>query len=481
MRYKRALALALVLVMAALAACGENTDAPDAKEREAPIAGEMPQGELPEKPSGEMPQGEPPERPDGEVPQGEPPERPGREGFGGESFTQGKSANTLTQNAQYIGEKYVSTGDDENALRVDAAEVSLSNVTVEKAAGKSSNTEAGDFYGVNAALLATSGARVSVSGAKISSVARNGNGVFSYGEGTCVSISDSMITTAADNSGGLQTAGGGTTEASNLTVTTKGDSSAAIRSDRGGGTVNVTGGSYRSEGLNSPAVYSTANITVKKASLKAAASEALVIEGKNSITLDGCTVSGSMSKSEGASSDENVHNIMLYQSMSGDADVGTTRLSVTGGSITGESGDMFYVTNTRAVIALCNVELRNNDEGAYLLRVCGNSGKRGWGKQGENGAQVDLTADSQRLEGNILVDSISTLSLTLKNGSSFTGSISLLENGSGADAKENACVIVGEGCTWTLTGDCTLTSLENNGLIDFNGYSISFADGSVMR
>ena len=146
---------------------------------------------------------------------------------------------------------------------------------------------------------------------------------------------------------GIQTTGGGTTSASNLVVETSGNSSAAIRSDRGGGTVNVSGGAYTSNGYNSPAVYSTADITVKNANLTANNSEALVIEGKNSITLEDCYVTGNMSDTKGTSSSENVHNVMIYQSMSGDADVGTSVFSMTGGSLVGSSGDMFYITNTQ--------------------------------------------------------------------------------------------------------------------------------------
>ena len=208
-------------------------------------------------------------------------------GFGGSSqVTQGDSANTIRENGTYTDTAYTSTGDDENALRVDGAAVTLDGITVDKSGGAASNTENGDFYGVNAALLATNGASVTITNAKITSSAQNGNGVFSYGSGTTVNISNSVITTTADNSGGIQTTGGGTTNASNLTVNTSGNSSAAIRSDRGGGTVNVSGGSYTSNGYNSPAVYSTADITVENATLTANNSEALVIEGKNSITLE---------------------------------------------------------------------------------------------------------------------------------------------------------------------------------------------------
>ena len=403
-------------------------------------------------------------------------------GFGGsQEVTQGDAATTISEDSTVSDETYASTGDDENALRVDGATVTLDGITVDKSSGSSSNTENGDFYGMNAALLATDGADVTISGATVTSSAQNGNGVFSYGEGTTVTISDSTITTTADNSGGIQTTGGATTNASNLTVDTSGNSAAAIRSDRGGGTVNVTGGTYTSNGYNSPAVYSTATISVSDATLTANNSEALVIEGQNSITLDNCDVSGNMSDTEGTSSDENVHNVMIYQSMSGDAEVGTSSFTMNGGTLTSNNGDMFYVTNTHCTIDLSGVTLTNNDTDAYLLNVTGNSASHGWGSAGSNGAQVEFTADDQTLEGNIIVDSISTLDLTLSGSSTFTGTVNIVDNADGGTAvDDNAVVTVEEGSTWTLTGDCTVTSLTNNGTIDFNGYTITLADGTVL-
>lgn len=395
---------------------------------------------------------------------------------------QGSSANTISTDGTYSDTTYTSTGDDENALRVDGATVTLDGITVDKSGGATSSTENGDFYGVNAALLATNGATVTIKNATVTSSAQNGNGVFSYGSGTTVNISDSTITTTADNSGGIQTTGGGTTNATNLTVTTSGNSSAAIRSDRGGGTVNVSGGSYTSNGYNSPAVYSTADITVKNATLTANNSEALVIEGKNSITLENCTVTGNMSDTKGTSSDENVHNVMIYQSMSGDADVGTSTFSMTGGTLTAKNGDMFYVTNTHCVLTLSGVTLKNEDASGALLQVVGNSASHGWGTAGSNGAQVEFTADDQTLTGDIVVDTISTLNMTLQNGSSFTGTANIVENAHGGTAvSDNAVVTIGSGCTWTLTGNCTLTSLTNNGTINFNGYTITLADGTVLQ
>ena len=398
------------------------------------------------------------------------------------TVTQGSSATTLSEDGTYSDETYTSTGDDENALRIDNATVTLDGITIDKSAGATSSTENGDFYGVNAALLATNGATVTIKNATVTSSAQNGNGVFSYGSGTTVNISDSTITTTADNSGGIQTTGGGTTNASNLTVDTSGNSSAAIRSDRGGGTVNVDGGSYTSNGYNSPTVYSTAAITIKDAALTANNSETLVIEGQNSIDLEDCTVSGNMSDTKGTSSDENVHNVMIYQSMSGDADVGTSSFSMTGGNLTSNNGDMFYITNTDCTLSLSGVDIVNKDSDAYLMNITGNSASHGWGTAGANGAQVTFTADDQTLEGDIKVDSISTLNMTLSGNSTFTGTINIDENEEGGEAvSDNAVVTIEEGSTWTLTGDCTITSLTNNGTINFNGYTITLADGTVLK
>ena len=404
------------------------------------------------------------------------------DGSGSGEVDQGTSANTIDKDGEVSGTTYTSDGDDENALRVTGATATLNGVTVNKSGGASSNPGNGDFYGTNAALLATDGATVTIQDATITSNAQGGNGVFSYGKGTTVNLSDSTITTQKDNSGGIQTTGGGTTNATNLTVETNGNSSAAIRSDRGGGTVNVEKGTYTSKGYNSPAVYSTANITVKNAALTAENSEALVVEGKNSITLENCDVSGSMSDSKGTSSSENVHNVMIYQSMSGDAETGTANFSMTGGKLTSSNGDQFYVTNTDCNITLSGVTLVNKDKNGKLLRVTGNSASHGWGTAGKNGAQVTFTADAQTMEGDMEVDSISTLDLTLKNNSTFTGTIQIVDNADGGTAVENnAVVTIEKGSKWVLTGDCTITSLTNNGTIDFNGHTITLAGGTVLK
>ena len=387
-------------------------------------------------------------------------------GFGGSGeVTNGTSANTITEDTEVDSETYTSTGDDENALRVDGATVTLKDITIEKTAGSSSNTEDGDFYGLNAGLLVLNGATATITGATVNTSVTNGNGVFSYGEGTVVNISDSTIRTTENNSGGIQTTGGGTMNAANLDVETQGNSAAAIRSDRGGGTVNVDGGSYVTNGTGSPAIYCTADISVSDATLTANASEGVVVEGKNSVALTDCEVTGNMSNTYNGDSDENIHCIMIYQSMSGDADVGEATFSAEGGSITAKTGDMFYITNTDCEITLKDVAFTLAND--VFLRVEGNSSSRGWGTEGANGGDVTLTADSQEFAGNILVDEISSLALTMKNGTSYEGAINPDGDGGTVD------VTLDDNSTWTLTGDSYITSFDGDtSNITANGYHL---------
>ena len=412
----------------------------------------------------------------------QPPAKPGSGGFGGSGkINQGTSANTIDSDENKKDEIYTSTGDDENALRVKGVKVSLEDIEVNKTGGSTSNTEDGDFYGMNAGLLATDKATVNIKNAKIKTTAQNGNGVFSYGEGTTVNISDSEIYTTNDNSGGIQTTGGATMNANNLNVKTEGNSSAAIRSDRGGGQVNVDGGEYVSKGYNSPAVYSTANITVKNANLKAENSEALVIEGQNSITLENTKVEGNMSNDKGSSSDTNVHNVMIYQSMSGDAEVGKSVFSMKKGTLTNNNGDLIYVTNTTSEITLENVKIENNDQDSRLLAVLGNDASHGWGTAGSNGGNVTFKAKDQKLDGKIEVDTISTLNLTLSGSTVFNGTVNIVDNlEKGEEVENNAEVTVEEDAIWNLTGDAKISKLNNKGKINFNGYKITLADGTVI-
>lgn len=116
---------------------------------------------------------------------------------------------------------------------------------------------------------------------------------------------------------------------------------------------------------------------------------------------------------------ETYKTIFIYQSMSGDAEVGTSSFTSKNSKIINNKGDMIFVTNTNTVIELENNEFINNDETGIFLKISASK----WGTSGSNGGTETLNAKNQKIEGNILVDNISTLDLSLKNGSSYKGTI----------------------------------------------------------
>ena len=396
------------------------------------------------------------------------------------------AATSLTSGTELEAGEYTSETADENAILIDTDEsVTLNQPTVTKT-GDSDGGDNCNFYGLNAAVLAMGGADVTINGGTITTDGDGANGVFSYGgnggqngaagDGTTVTISDTTITTTGDGSGGIMTTGGGVTIASNLTIETSGRSSAAIRTDRGGGIVTVDGGSYTTNGLGSPAIYSTADISVANAQLVSNLSEGVCIEGKNSIALTDCDLTASNTQCNGNATF--LDSIMIYQSMSGDADSGTSAFTMTGGSLTSKSGHVFHVTNTHAIITLTGVEITNEDAENVLLSVCDD----GWNGAGN---QAEVNAISQVLEGSILVGDNASLSLSLSEGSSFTGSISgEITNSRG----ETVSTQVGEvsvtldgDSTWTLTGDSYVTSFTGDAAQVISGGYTLYVNGVALE
>ena len=242
------------------------------------------------------------------------------------------------------------------------------------------------------------------------------------------------------------TTGGATLNATNLTVSTSGNSSAAIRSDRGGGTVTVTNGTYDTTGVGSPAIYSTANITVSDATLSATNSEAVVIEGGNSVTLENVDITGSNATLNGQSTQKT--NVLIYQSMSGDASEGNSSFTMTGGTMTAETGSMFHVTNVTTTINLENVDFSYAADSNVFLDASADS----WGSSGKNGGNVTLNLVNQEITGAILSDSVSSVTVNLDSDS-----------------------------TWTLTGDSYVTAFNGDlSNVNLNGYTL-YVNGTAVK
>ncbi|MBE6508531.1 MAG: hypothetical protein E7Z77_03855 [Methanobrevibacter sp.] len=291
---------------------------------------------------------------------------------------------------------------------------------------------------------------------------------------TTATVKNVKITTHSDKSRGLDATYNGVINAENVIINTDGQSCAALATDRGEGQVHVKNseintGVSKSSGRGSPLIYSTGNITLENTKGTSYVSQIACIEGKNSIELTNCELNG---YGEGNRKDGDAYvdlgGVFIYQSMSGDADVGTSlfdaknsKLSIPKESSVYKEAPMFHVTNTACVINLDNTELSFGS--GTFLEV---SSQNQWGTQGSNGGVAELNTNNEKIEGNVIVDAISSLNWTMKN-TEFKGAV----NSTG-----NTTVNVADGSTWTLTGDSAVSSLTVSGKIDYGNYKLTVGD-----
>jgi hypothetical protein len=329
-------------------------------------------------------------------------------GSQGETITGSAALSVSGETTSKSGETYTAANANQSGVMANkSAKLTLTNATINKTGGNTTSEDESNFYGLNAGVVAKAASQITISGSKISTSADGSNGVFATGEGSVINVSDTTINTTKNSSRGLDATQKGTVNATNVTINTLGAHCASLATDRGNGTINVKGGSMTTAGEGSPGIYSTGTITVADATIKSTGSEAAVVEGKNSIALSNVNISG-----------EKTNGVMLYQSFSGDAETGTASFTMTGGSLSSKAGALFFITNTDAVATIKNVEITNSTD----TLISAGATER-WGTSGKNGGKLAFTADTETLSGKVIVDKISSISMTLKNNTTFTGSI----------------------------------------------------------
>jgi hypothetical protein len=367
------------------------------------------------------------------------------------AYTQ--SAGTKSEQDQ----TYSSSEDDRSAILVsDGGSFTATNGDIQTT-GDSSSNDSSSFYGLNAAVVATSSSFITLSGGSITTTGSGANGAFATGEGSSVSLSNVTIEAAGGGGHGVMATQGGAVTLDEVKITTAGANSAPLATDRGGGTITATGGSALASGKDSPALYSTGTITVTGGTYEATGAEAAVIEGGNTINLTDVALSSSMADKWG---------VMIYQSMSGDAAGTQGTFTMRGGSLTytGANGPLFYVTNSTGVISLAGVQVKCAS-GVLVKAAAGN-----WGTSGSNGGTALLTADGQRLTGNLVADNLSSLAITLKNSSSLAGAINPDRSAKEASLALDATSI------WIVSADSYLSVLTLS--TGISGTSISSIVGN---
>ena len=387
------------------------------------------------------------------------------------------TGNVVVEDEKTLTDTYTSTTSDESAILVkNGGNLTLEDADITKS-GDTTNTEESEFYGINAGILVTKASTATIKNINITISAKGSNAVFSTGEDSKITISNSTITTTGSSSSrGLDATYGGEIIANNVNIKTSGASSATLATDRGEGCVTVKDSKLETNGKGSPLIYSTGLISITNTKGVANNSQMVVVEGKNSASILNSTLSAS-----GAGNRNNVDNagVMIYQSASGDASNGTGNftsknsiLEILKDSKYYQTAPMFFVTNTSAII---NLENTNLIFGSNILLNIGKTSE--WGNNGSNGGVVTLNAKNQKLAGNILVDSISTLTLNLED-SIYEGAIN------SENTAKSISVSLDRDSTITLTADSYITSLNDSDSsysnINFNGYKL-YVNGKAIN
>lgn len=336
-----------------------------------------------------------------------------------------------------------------NAIEKDQSAVLVANsgtLSLSKSkiatSGNTSSQDSSSFVGLNAAILATTGSNINLSDSTITTTGEGANGAFATGSGSTVYLTNVVINAAAGGGHGVMATNGGTVALKDVDIMTAGKNSGALATDRGSGTIIAEGGTVTTSGADSPAIYSTGTITVNNGKYSASGAESAVIEGGNSITLNNSTLTSSF---------ENKWGIMIYQSMSGDAEGTRGTFSMSGGelSMTASTGPLFYVTNSTGVINLTGVAISVNS-GELIQAAAGR-----WGSDGSNGGSVILTASGQNLAGKITADKLSSVDLILKDGSTLKSALNPTNSAKQINLTLDAT------SSWNVTANSYLTSINN--------------------
>ena len=372
----------------------------------------------------------------------------------------GAGAYTIAADISESKKTYYSKKPDENALRVENGAIAgVDGATIEKRAGNAGSLDNTVQFGLNAAVLAHGNAQLLLVNSDVTAAALGAGGVFACAGRA--QLQSSIVRAMGDSSYALAAAQGGSISAKETNLSTQGTSSPAIIASRGG-SIYLEGGMAATAGKDSQILRAEGNVTIQSATLRASNAEALAICGGSAVLTD-CAVSGRMSDAA-AGTQSAPYCVSLYRDHPEQS--GNSSFSMTRGALSAIRGDLFYVTNTKASIYLESVALTLG-KGRVFLRVSGNDGSRGWDEAGSNGADCAVVAKDQTISGDVVVDELSAVSLTLRGKSAYTGTVNT------ANTARAAKVTLEDDATWQLTGNAYLTAFTGriSGIVT-NGFTV---------
>lgn len=381
------------------------------------------------------------------------------------------NANQVTQNDNKIQNNITNeilTGDGQDVTVItteENSETTIKNSEIIKT-GDTSDLGESDKAGLNSALKATQLSDLTLEDSKVTTDGLGASGVAAVGARAILNLSNSEVITKGDRSKGILVTKKGQIFADSINIETTGYKSSAIATDMGGGIIEVKNSNIVTDNIDSAGIYATGNVKAENSEFTTKQAEGVCIDGSGEVSLINTIVKAYKKR-----------GVMLYYTGPSDMMEPHGLFKMIGGELTVEEGPAFYIMNTGAEIELDNVNITNKS-GVFLIASVDRFGELG--QEGPpvtaKGGNVKVTAKNQEINGNFEVDSESTLELNLTENSKLVGAINTENTG------KEVNVIIGEGCTWTLTGDCYITNLEvvdDATQINLNGYKIYYIESTI--
>ncbi|NEB78018.1 hypothetical protein G3I40_22770, partial [Streptomyces sp. SID14478] len=328
---------------------------------------------------------------------------------------------------------------DESAMLVSGSgRLSTRDATITKH-GRTTSVAASGDRGLNAAVLARDGGRISLSGGSVRAKGKGATAVFASGKDARATLSGNGIRTKGAAARGVMVSGGGEAALTYTEIDTAGAQAAPVAVGPGGSGVTVSGGTMTSAGCGSPGVQTAGDVAVTGTLFDVANSEAFTVESGGALSLKDVRASASAG------------GVVLRGE-------DTATFTMSGGSIQATDGDLFSVRQAVADVKLTGgTELKTKD--GALLDV-------------SDKGVATFAANNERLKGDVSVtDGSATLDLT--GSTTLDGAVS------------GASLTLGAGTRWSVAGDSTLKGLELGSgakvsdVLDGNGHAVTYdADAS---
>ena len=368
----------------------------------------------------------------------------------------------------YSSYKYVSTNEDLTDMTLSSTEsdqsvvyntnvnfISLKNSNINKESGDSSKIEDSELYGVNAAILNQEG-NINIVGGQITSKPKGSVGLFLTNGANGV-IKEMSITTSGDSSSGIVSTYDGIVNAQIVTINTNGANSHALSvNEKGLRILCEDRCTLNTKGQGSHLIYlkgeQSGSVEAKNSIGTSENAKIAVIDGTNNFSLN----DNSNFKCSGAPNDKENEQcaIMLYQSgnkyhLANSFNCKDSTFEILESSKYYSTSPIFFITNNQAAVTLENCNIKYGSDKFMVIKATDK-----WGEKGSNGGTAILTLTNQNIEGDLITDADSSLSIILKN-SNIKGKINP------TNTAKFVTIVLDRTSSITITGNSYCTSINN--------------------